>query len=247
MERRLTHTWLTRKPADYAEPMTAIIGATVAVMTWMFWNDVFHAASWMSASGSQVFNQHQWWRLWTSLFAHADIGHILSNSLLFIPLSFFLTGYFGPYFFPLFGFFVGGVVNFVALKTMDPHVSLIGISGLVYWMGSAWLTLYLCVGSRESFRRRVGKTLFIGAALFMPQQLEPHVSYVSHFYGFVFGFPSALAYYFFNRARFRAAEEFETIDDGEELPQQLSPALIYAIQQFDLHDDEPLPPADVFH
>ena len=236
--RVLKTNWLTRKPASEAESLTAILASIVAVMTWMFWNDVFHANEWMSASGVQVFEKHEYWRLWTSLFAHADPGHLVSNAILFIPLSFFLTGYFGPFFFPLFGFFVGGLVNIVALKTMTPQSSIIGISGLVYWMGSAWLTLYLLIGSRESFRRRAGKALFIAAALFAPQTFEPNVSYVAHFFGFVFGVPSAFAYYFFNRERIKSAEVYELViddDDDDDAHQigQTSQALIYAVRDFD--------------
>jgi rhomboid protease GluP len=229
--RVLKQNWLTKKPAEVAEPLTAMIASIVAVMTWMFWNDVLHANDWMPASGAQVFEKHEYWRLWTSLFAHADPGHIVSNGILFIPLSYFLTGYFGPRFFPIFGFFVGGLVNIAALKTMAPQQSLIGISGLVYWMGSAWLTLYLLIGNRESFRRRAGKALFIAAALFAPQTFEPHVSYIAHFFGFVFGVPSAYAYYLFNREKFKQSEVYESHIEDEET--EHAPALIYAIRDFD--------------
>jgi rhomboid protease GluP len=201
-------------------------------MTWMFWNDVIHAEKWMPASGEQVFVKHEYWRLWTSLFAHADPGHIVSNAILFIPLSFFLTGYFGPWFFPIAGFIAGGLVNIAALSTMSPHTSLIGISGLVYWMGAAWLTLYLLIGSRETVRRRLGKSLFIAATLFMPQTFEPNVSYVAHLFGFVFGVPSALIYYWINRRKFADAEIYDYLfedDDEDEHP----PALVYALREFD--------------
>jgi rhomboid protease GluP len=247
--RVLKANWLTRKPAASAEPLTTLLALIVAVMTWMFWNDVLHAGEWMSASGVQVFEKHEYWRLWTSLFAHADPEHVVSNAILFIPLSFFLIGYFGPYFFPLFGFFVGGLVNVVALKTMTPQSSIIGISGLVYWMGSAWFTLYLLIGSRESLRRRTGKALFIAAILFAPQTFEPNVSYVAHLFGFVFGIPSALAYYAFNRNRFKAAEVYEDVIEDDDVDEtiiktmtdtegrhdvgQRSLALISAIRDFD--------------
>ncbi len=257
--RVLKANWLTRKPSTDAKPLTVMIALIVAVMAWMYWNEVMRADAWMSASGVQVFEKHEYWRLWTSLFAHADPGHLVSNSILFIPLCFFLTGYFGPYFFPLFGFFIGGLVNIVALKTMAPQSSIIGISGLVYWMGSAWLTLYLLIGSRESFRRRAGKALFIAAALFAPQTFEPNVSYVAHFFGFVFGIPSAMVYYALNRKRLKSADVYEYVTNGdglqtdeerveekdeethkqtsddrnEPMVNQASPALLYAIRDFD--------------
>jgi rhomboid protease GluP len=229
--RVLRQNWLTRKPSEAAEPTTAILGSLVATLTWIFWNDIAHADTWMPASADQVFAKHEYWRLWTSLFAHADGGHLLSNAILFVPLSFFLTGYFGPLFFPLAGFVLGGLINVAALSTMAPKTSLIGISGLVYWMGAAWLTLYFLIGTKESLRRRLGKALFIGAALFAPQTFEPNVSYVAHFFGFLFGIPSAFAYYYANKRKFLKAEVYDYVfeDDEGEHP----PNVIDAIDRFD--------------
>jgi rhomboid protease GluP len=207
-------------------------------LTWMFWNNIAHAEWWMPASYEQVFTKHEYWRLWTSLFAHADGGHLVSNAILFIPLSFFLTGYFGPYFFPLAGLVIGGLINVAALMTMNPTTSLIGISGLVYWMGSVWLTLYLLIGTRESARRRLGKTLFIAAALFAPQTFEPNVSYIAHFMGFLFGIPSALLYYAANKQKFAQAEVYDYIFDDDDTDEH-SGNVINAIHRFDSTADEP--------
>lgn len=215
--RRIKSNWLTRKPAPYAEKVTTAMAVVIAVVTWMYWNDIAQAQKLLAASGEQVFVKHEFWRLWTSLLVHGDLGHLVSNAILFIPLSFFLTGYFGPFFFPVFGFLVGGLTNFIALKTMPLQTELIGVSGVVYWMGAAWLTLYLCLERRESVRRRLGKVLFIAAALFLPQTFEPNVSYVSHLYGFIIGLPSALIYYWVRRHTFAAHEEFEEIFETDDL------------------------------
>lgn len=214
LKRILKSNWLTRKPADSAETLTALMSVLVAVVSWMFWNDIANAENLLSASGEQVFIKHEYWRLWTSLFVHGDLGHLVSNAILFVPLSYFLTGYFGPFFFPICGLLAGGVTNYIALQTMMPTTSLIGISGVVYWMGAAWLTLYLLIGTRESIRRRLGKCLFIATALFLPQTFEPHVSYVSHLYGFFLGVPCAAIYYYVSRAKFNAAEVFEYVIEG---------------------------------
>lgn len=215
INRVLTSNWLLRKPAEAtAETLTTVISVAVAIVSWMVWNEIAHADRWLAASGEAVFTRHEYWRLWTSLFVHGDVGHLVSNAILFIPLSFFLTGYFGPYFFPVFGLLAGGLTNYIALTTMAPKTELVGISGVVYWMGAAWLTLYLLIGTHESVRRRLGKTLFIAAALFLPQTFEPHVSYISHFYGFVLGVPCALAYYGLKRRAFRTAEIYTTVVEG---------------------------------
>ena len=234
--RVLRKNWLTQKPSPEAEPITALFSSLVAVLTWMFWNNIARADLWMPASGDQVFTKHEYWRLWTSLFAHADGGHLVSNAILFIPLCFFLTGYFGPTLFPLTGLALGGVINVAALATMSPQTSLIGISGLVYWMGSVWLTLYLVIGTKESARRRLGKTLFIAAALFAPQTFEPNVSYIAHFMGFLFGIPTALLFYQVNKEKFARAEVYDYVfeDDENEHPHNV----VQAINHFEGSSDD---------
>ena len=56
---------------------------------------------------------------------------------------------------------LGGLINAVVLQTMAPETFLIGISGVVYWMGAAWLTLFLLVDRRKIFKRRFAYALFL--------------------------------------------------------------------------------------
>jgi rhomboid protease GluP len=101
---------------------------------------------------------------------------------------------------------VGGLVNLLVLKTLPPQTELIGISGVVYWMGAAWLTLHLLIDHREKLRRRFGGALFLTLFLFVPETIHPEVSYLTHFLGFVSGALSACLYYWLRRQQFQAAE-----------------------------------------
>jgi rhomboid protease GluP len=171
----------------------------------------------MAASGRDVFEKGEYWRLWTTLFAHADLGHLLSNAFLFVPLTYMLVSHYSFWYFPLAGLFFGGLTNWLVLQTLPSQAYLIGISGVVYWMGSSWLTLYLLIDRRDRLRRRIGASLFLTLMLFVPETLKPEVSHLSHFLGYVIGVASAFLYYRLNRRRFLAAEVREYIFEPEEI------------------------------
>ena len=167
--------------------------------------------AWMPDSAQSVFAEHEWWRPWTALFIHADFGHLASNGILFIPLTFLLAGYFGAWFFPIFGIFIGGLVNFLVLLTMPDQTELLGMSGMGYWMGAAWFTLYLILDTRYRLRRRFAYVIFLSMMMFVPETYQPDVSYMSHLFGFIAGVISALMLFALRRSRFRAAEITEII------------------------------------
>lgn len=206
---RMIANWLTRKPNDSAYFVTAIM----AVFLWTLSFAYLAASSWtswMPATATKVFSEHEYWRLWTTLFAHGDLAHLLSNWLLFLPLAYLLNGYFGTLFFPFAGLFIGGLINIIVLKTLGSETNLIGISGVVYWMGAAWLTLYYLIDRRRSHLRRLAIAIGIALVLFFPETYKPEVSYLSHFLGFVTGVASALLYFVFNKNKIEAADEYFT-------------------------------------
>lgn len=217
----LKENWLTKKPREGAFFVTIFMTVLLSLGSVLYLNEQFWISKWIAANHENVFTQHQYWRLWSSLFAHGDLAHLLSNLLLFFPLSFFLVSYFGVGFFPLFGVLAGGLINFWVLSGMAAQTYLIGFSGVVYWMGSAWLTLYLLIERRESLRRRFAKVLFVSVVLFVPEAYKVEVSYLSHFYGYLLGIISAGGYYLLNRRRFLQAEVY--VPEPMEEPQNLPP------------------------
>ena len=214
----ITGNWLTRKPHKAAMDVTVTLGFFLFVLNLLYLLDVFHSTQWMPASADLVFHQHQYWRLWTTLFAHADIEHFLSNAILFFPFVYYLSGYFGVISAPIFSIFMGGVINFFVLKTLLPQTLLIGVSGVVYWLGATWLTLLFLIDQRQSLRRRTAKLLVISLVLFAPQAYKPEVSYFSHALGYIFGVFSGLLYYKINQKKILSAVVTEVIveDDIEE-------------------------------
>ncbi len=205
----IRENWLTRKPKSNGAFPTYVL-ALILTSAGLF-------SDWISATPHAVFTEHQYWRAWTALLAHADLGHLMSNSMILLPLSLLLTSYYGPFFFPVVGLVVGGLTNLIVLKTMPDQTALLGISGVVNWMGAAWLTLFLLIDRRESFRRRFAVAVFLTMMLFVPETFRPEISYLSHFVGFVLGIISALLYYFINRIQIHAAEVKEFIYEDEDI------------------------------
>jgi len=206
---KLKENWLLKKIPHGTFNKTIALIFLQFIGTNLYLHDFFQAHSWMPASGEEVFKKHEYWRLWTTLFTHADATHILSNMVLFFPFAYFLIGFYGSVFFPLFGFLVGGLTNLVVLKTMPENVHLVGVSGVVYWMGAAWITLATLINRHEKSSKRILKALGVSAILFIPETYQPEVSYLTHFVGFIAGVSSALIYYFWKREEFKSAEKHE--------------------------------------
>ena len=212
----IKENWLTKNPKRDGLNPTLYLMSFLLITSFIYLHNYFNASLWMSASFDQVFVQKEWWRAWTTLFAHADLAHISGNLFLFFPFSYYLIAYFGYSFFPVFGFLAGGLVNLIVLQTMPGSVSLIGVSGVVNWMGGAWLALSWLVDTRESRGRRILKVIAITIVLFIPDTFRPDVSYLSHFLGYLAGMGSALVYYLIFKKKILAEEVLEEIVEDED-------------------------------
>lgn len=213
LTRKIRDHWLTRPLDSQAFLVAGVSVLLLTLASLLYWNDLFHAVSWMTAIPQNVFQSHQYWRLWTALFAHSGPAHLLSNSLLFFVFAVLLYGHFGGVMFPVAAFLFGGIINAIVLTTLPSTAELLGASGVVYWMGAAWLTFYFCLESRQRIARRALVSIGAALILFVPETFHQEVSYLSHFIGFVFGVAWALGYYLWNRKRFLAAEVVEFVDE----------------------------------
>lgn len=217
-----THTvvrgnWLTRKIDSQSAAVAAFFTLSLLFGSLLYWNGTWGADHWMSATRAAVYAQHEYWRAWTTLFAHADAKHLLSNTLLFFVLGSFVFGYFGWLAFPVLTFVAGGFTNLYVLTTMRQETELIGASGMVFWMGGFWLILYFLIDRRISFVQRGLRSIGVGLVLFMPAEaFDPGISYMSHLVGFISGIVFGLVFYLFNRGKIRRAEVREVVFEVEE-------------------------------
>ncbi|MBX3021754.1 MAG: rhomboid family intramembrane serine protease [Bdellovibrionales bacterium] len=205
-------TWLSRRPAAEAQTWVFWSFVVLAFATFLYWRGFFGAQQWMPATAQQVFQQNEYWRLWTTVFAHSNIGHFAANSLLFVTLGYFLAGYFGPGLFPFSALVFGGVINAFSLYTYAPEVTLIGASGVVSWMGGTWLTLYMALNRKITVWQRALRAIAVFLVIFAPSEtFDPQISYRTHLIGFVLGLLWGSVYFLMRKREFRAAEVTETV------------------------------------
>jgi len=206
----LRETLLSRRPDPLSPLAMSLATLFVVFLSILAWTDFLGADLLMKASGANVFGGHQYWRAWTTLFVHGDGKHLLSNSFLFFILGIFLTGYFGIFRVLISALFFGGVINLFVLSSMPKDVHLIGLSGVVFWMGGAWLILYFLLDRQRTVLHRFLRAMGVGLLLFMPAEaFDPSISYKAHFVGFALGIFAGLLFFVMNKQTLRKAEIYE--------------------------------------
>ena len=136
---------------------------------------------------ASLFRDHEYWRVFTALFVHGDLGHLLSNAPLLLVFGFYLRAFFGLWVFPLGSVLVGGLVNALTVLNYEPAQRLIGASGMVYAMAGMWLVFYLRFDVRYSVPQRFLRVCGFVLMVLMPTTFVPEVSYLAHFLGFLLG------------------------------------------------------------
>jgi rhomboid protease GluP len=202
-QRYLARTLLSRAPrAGSAWPALALLGV-FAIATALHARGLADAGV---ATYDAVFRQGEWWRLFTALAIHDDLGHLLSNSVFFLGLGILLNGYFGHRIFPALSLLAGALTHALTLLAYSPHAGLVGASGMVYFMAAFWLTLHALIQRDQPASRRMLIAAGVGFALLFPTAYEARTSYLAHAIGFGLGVPLGLLYFARHRAWIRSAE-----------------------------------------
>jgi rhomboid protease GluP len=190
---------LSRMPdADGTHP--ALIAFTFfALASLSYWRD--GDASPLPVSGVAVFRDHEYWRLFTALFTHSDMGHLLANAPLFLIFGWFLRSFFGRVTFPLAAFCIGVASNLVTVYFYAPATQLVGASGMLYGMAALWLVLYIRFDTDHTVWMRFFRALAFSIAVLFPTTFEPTTSYLAHASGFVIGVVTGLGMSPFLRVR----------------------------------------------
>lgn len=228
----LLKTYLSKKPREGAEwPAVGWLMAFMLLSSF-YWQDYWGLGSWLTASREQVIGGHEYWRLFTTIGVHGDLKHFLSNSFFFVGLAFMLNGYFGAVAFPLLSLLAGAATNWLTLWTYPSGATLVGASGVVYFMASFWLMLYVLIERRLTLPRRFLMAAGLTAALLLPQSFEPGVSYGAHAIGYAMGVVTGGGYFLTQKEKLRSAEKYAPVPeiltlepgmDYRELPEAGSP------------------------
>lgn len=220
---RIRATWLSRSLHPEAVIVAAIASLFIALVSIIEWNNHFGLSDLLDSSRQLVYGKGEYWRLWTATLVHSDLKHLLSNLFMFFILGWFLFGYFGSVLFPLSAFIMGGVINALILPTYNPFTTLVGASGIVFYLGGVWLALYFLIQRQYSLLQRILRTGGVALALFMPSEaFDPGVSYRTHFLGLFVGAVVGTVYYFFNQKKFKSAEIREYVVEEPEAPLEIT-------------------------
>lgn len=201
VEIKFVSNYLSRFRFQNAWIVSLLFLSVCFILSSMYWNNSFDLALLLSAKPSQIFDKGEYWRLFSSFFIHADLKHLLSNSMMLYILSFFVTSFYGHYVLPLFGVIGGALINALVLYSFESDITLVGASGVVYMLWGFWFSLYLIIDNKYSFISRLIRVLGVFLILLVPTSYAPQTSYLAHYLGFVIGGVFGLIYYPLIRSR----------------------------------------------
>ena len=205
---RVRGTLLSRKPRQHSLPVAAAFVLMIVGTSLLAWRNGGALLPSLSVSQAAL-EGHEYWRLLTAVAVHSDLQHLFSNIIFVALFSYLLYGYFGFWVFPALGLALAALANYLSLLTYPPGVSLVGASGLVYWMAGFWLSMYLAVERTLSPGKRVMRAMGIALVILLPTTFDENVGYRAHAIGFGLGMIAALVYFRRNRQSIRAAEVIE--------------------------------------
>lgn len=162
--------------------------AWVSLVILFFWLDTnigFRSAGVMS--GAAV-TKGQWWRLFTSIWLHADLGHLASNAVFGFLLLGLSMGRYGTGAALLAAYFAGVAGNIGTWLLFTDNRAGLGASGMV--MGSLGLVAAQSISFwRESphSAKYIVSGIAGGVMLFALLGLTPGTNIVAHLGGFVVG------------------------------------------------------------
>jgi len=130
----------------------------------------------------------EWWRLWSSLFLHGGLLHLLFNLLVLANIGIILEPWLGHVRFTVLYLLAGGIASWTSL-TMNMNVVSVGASGAVFGLYGFFLALLLLNRLGPSARQRYlgGTAVFIGINLVLGFTV-PVVDNAAHLGGLVAGF-----------------------------------------------------------
>lgn len=152
----------------------------------------YPAGEYLWVSGSSIYLNHEYWRLLTAIFTHADLSHLLANALILLVFGWMLKAYFGWIVFPLFTIIIGLITNLIVITVYDPGTKLLGASGMAYAMVALWLVFYLRHDVDHRVPVRMLRAVGFSLVMMFPSTFDPRVSYLAHAVGFGAGLVAGL-------------------------------------------------------
>lgn len=204
--------FLSFKKYSYALMVSFILLGLCLFLSKLYWLGAID----IEASGIKVFSEGEYWRLFTSSFLHGNLDHLLSNSLMLGLMSYFIVSHYGLAIYPILSFLMGGVINFIVLYFSRSELTIVGASGVVYFLWGFWLVLYLLIQRHIAFSRRLINSFAIALIVLVPTTYSATTSYFAHFLGLVLGIINGVCYYLIFKKKIISSERYEIVVEEDE-------------------------------
>lgn len=208
---KLSENFLSAKKNNHALFWSLFSILVCLAMSHLYWNFYSQWGELLEASPVKVFEHHEYWRLFTTSFIHGDMSHLLANSYMLFIIGYFVNYHFGTVTYPILGFIVGIFINLVVIADFSRDITLVGASGIVYYLWGHWLVLYILIQRHIPLTRRLMKTVAISIVILVPGEFKPQTSYYAHAIGLLFGVLSGFAYFLRYRHKYQSYEKWESI------------------------------------
>jgi membrane associated rhomboid family serine protease len=173
--------------------------STAWMISYLGWNRI--TPDYYSLSLNSILRDHEYWRILSSLFAHANIQHFASNLLILSVIGWYLFEYYGFILFPVASLVCGMAANLTAVYFYGGDIHLVGASGMVYAMASLWLILYVRFHTGHGLGMRIFRATAFSLAMLFPTTFSLEVSYIAHAAGFFYGIITAVVLGFFIKVK----------------------------------------------
>ena len=172
---------IPKRQTSYQAALFLVFCFSVSLLTWRSQGGLR-----LGISYNCFFLDGEYWRAFSALLVHADLGHFLSNGWLLFLFGWFLRDLAGVLAFPFLSILIGMVTNVLTVMTMPQGRFLVGASGMVYGMVGLWLVLFFRYTPLSLGQRLLRSIGFVLLMLF-PSTFRPEVSYMAHGIGFFLG------------------------------------------------------------
>lgn len=207
IEIKFKSNFLSRKKRAFGEIISLLTFTFCLLMSLLHWSP--HLNLDFSVSYHQLVHSKEWYRLFSASFAHGDLKHLLANSFMLLVLTYFVSSFYGLFYSIVVSFLSGALINWLVVSTYEPQVSLVGASGVIYYLWGFWLILFLLIERHQHILVRLLKVTGVFLILLVPTTYSPSTSYLAHYVGFVIGVINGLIYYLCSRHYLHSFEVFE--------------------------------------
>jgi membrane associated rhomboid family serine protease len=151
-------------------------------------------------------NRLQLWRLISGIFIHADLGHIISNILALLPLSFLLE--LNQHFYSITPLFIAGIIHSsLAFYYTNPYSYALGASGGVFTL--IGLNIANLLLNSYNYNKIYTFFVFMLCSLMIISDIYTYdetnnIAYISHWTGLLSGFIGGTSFLkIYTKSRFK--------------------------------------------